>query len=129
MAFQPCVVYRESEYLRTVNICVAGQKIVLKIFRFPKSEELRNCWLRFVDRQKFQPSQWSTVCSLHFEPDCFIPNKKRRVLKNGAVPSIFPSFPSRTIPLEKCVAHDHTYLLPPAKELKRNINFDISKDC
>ncbi len=89
---------------------------------------MRNSWLSFVDRQNFKPSQWSTVCSRHFELDCFIPDKKIRVLKNGAVPSIFPSFPKRTTPDEHCVAHDHTYLLPSAKELKRRNNHLIEEN-
>ena len=35
------------------------------------------------------------------------------------MPTIFPSFPRRSIPTEQAVILDHTYLLPPAKELKR----------
>jgi len=96
--------------------------ILIFFLRFPKSEELRKCWLRFIDHPNFQPSQWSTVCSLHFEQDCFFPHKKRRVLKSGAVPTIFPSFPKRSIPIEQSSTHDHPYLLPPAKELKRRNN-------
>jgi hypothetical protein len=100
-----------------------GRTYILMFFlRFPKSEELRNCWLRFIDRPNFQPSQWSTVCSLHFEQECFFPDKKKCVLKSGAVPSIFPSFPKRTIPIEQSLAHDHPYFLPPARELKRRNN-------
>ncbi len=60
--------------------------------------------------------------TLHFEQDCFVPNKKIRVLKSGTVPSIFPSFPRRTIPVEQSSTHDHPYLLPPAKGLKRKNN-------
>jgi hypothetical protein len=95
-------------------------------FRFPKSEELRNSWLCFVNRPDFQPSQWSTVCSIHFELDCFIPDKKIRFLKSSAVPTIYPAS-KRTLPVEQCVAHDHPYLLPPAKELKRRNNMLVEE--
>jgi hypothetical protein len=60
--------------------------------------------------------------TVHFEQDCFVPDKKICVLKSDAVPSIFPSFPRTTIPVEQSLTHDHPYLLPPAKGLKRQNN-------
>ena len=108
------------------------QKIIIRIqvpkivssqfFRFPKSEELKHAWLNFLDRPNFVPTQASRVCSINFEQNCFFPKKKIQRLKSDAVPTIFPSFPKRSIPAEQSVILDHTYLLPPAKELKRRNN-------
>jgi len=73
------------------------------------------------------PSSASRVCSVHFEQICFVPNKKKHCLKSDAVPTLFPSFPKQSIPIEQSVKLDHTYLLPPAKELKRRNNILIEE--
>ncbi len=68
------------------------------------------------------PSKSSCICSVHFEQNCFLPNKKKQRLKSDAIPTIFPSFPKRSIPIEQSVILDHSYVLPTAKELKRRNN-------
>ena len=43
---------------------------------------------------KWIPSDHSVVCSLHFISEDFKENCKRRILKAGSVPSVFPEYPS-----------------------------------
>ncbi|NP_001280300.1 uncharacterized protein LOC100163631 [Acyrthosiphon pisum] len=72
-----------------------GQNI--HFFRFPISKnELMTKWLSAMRRKQFEATQWSRLCSVHFtEQDFQIrPGANRLLLKNNAVPSIFPSLPS-----------------------------------
>uniref|UniRef100_A0A147BCL3 THAP-type domain-containing protein n=1 Tax=Ixodes ricinus TaxID=34613 RepID=A0A147BCL3_IXORI len=54
----------------------------------PSYLELRARWLAVINREGWQPSCYSKVCSLHFEASDFVEGKRRR-LKKGVVPSIF----------------------------------------
>lgn len=64
---------------------------------FPSNKETRQKWTRFVrqHRPDFIPSQTSTLCSEHFEDDCFntcnVSGKKdvklKRCLIKGSLPS------------------------------------------
>ncbi len=106
-------------------------------------------WLIKIRRQKFKPSKWSCLCSLHFEEDSFVPNKKRRILKKQAVPSIFPSFPkhlqkkakarkppkdrSKTnyptnLADQRVVDLDHSYDFPNKNDLKRSLEISNNKN-
>lgn len=51
-------------------------------------------WLNAIRRKQFEASQWSRLCSVHFTEQDFQvrPGAHRLLLKNNAVPSIFPSF-------------------------------------
>lgn len=72
-----------------------GQNI--HFFRFPISKnELMTKWLSAMRRKQFEASQWSRLCSVHFTEEDFQvrPGAHRLLLKDNAVPSIFPSFPS-----------------------------------
>jgi len=53
-------------------------------------------WISAIKRKKFKASQWSRICSVHFtEHDYQVrPDAHRLLLKDNAVPSVFPSFPS-----------------------------------
>jgi len=53
-------------------------------------------WLNAIRRKQFKANQWSRLCSVHFtEQDYQVrPGAHRLLLKNNAVPSVFPSFPS-----------------------------------
>ena len=33
------------------------------------------------------------MCSIHFEDDCFVPGRQKQILKKGAYPTLFPTFP------------------------------------
>ncbi|XP_060866748.1 THAP domain-containing protein 2-like [Metopolophium dirhodum] len=71
-----------------------GQNI--HFFRFPISKnELMTKWLSAMRRKQFVASQWSRLCSVHFTEQDFQvrPGAHRLLLKDNAVPSIFPSFP------------------------------------
>lgn len=73
-------------------------------FHFPKSvphcQDIRSQWIRAIERhQQFEYHiQTFTVCSLHFRSDDLKAHGKRRVVKRGRIPSIFPS--EDGIPLE-----------------------------
>jgi hypothetical protein len=120
----------------------------LKIFfifvRFPKDETLSKRWLHQIRRENFVPSKWTTVCSDHFEFECFIVGNKNRFLRKGSIPTLFPSFPShlqtksrkRKEPFVQSQSevkkkkdleifvqnHDHCYGLPSQIELKKRID-------
>ncbi|XP_026806139.1 LOW QUALITY PROTEIN: THAP domain-containing protein 1-like [Rhopalosiphum maidis] len=73
----------------------AGQNI--HFFRFPISnKELVKKWISAIKRKSFEASQWSRICSVHFtEQDYQVrPGAHRLLLKDHAVPSVFPSFPT-----------------------------------
>uniref|UniRef100_A0A0K2UEI2 THAP domain containing 9 [Myotis lucifugus] n=1 Tax=Lepeophtheirus salmonis TaxID=72036 RepID=A0A0K2UEI2_LEPSM len=102
--------------------------------RFPKNSELKSEWISALRRKNFTPSASAVLCSVHFEETDFKSHTTRRVLKDGAIPSIIPGFskslkprrsPPNVIPeLEimpptpttslnpSCVHLDHTYAFP-----------------
>ena len=68
-----------------------------------------NKWLKRLSRKNFRPSKYSRICSIHFKSDDFVEkridsNKSRqrkkgstlrnKILKNDAVSSVSPSYPS-----------------------------------
>ena len=77
-----------------------------------KNTDLCEKWIKANPRQNFRPTKHSKVCSLHFHPTDFMTSRTdtnasrlkkksavsdqplRRILKEGAVPSIFPNAPS-----------------------------------
>lgn len=82
------------------------ESIIILLCRFPlkKEEELKK-WIHAVKRKGFIPKSGDRLCSLHFKNEDFIlsPSGERKVLKPGAVPSIFPAFPAHLQPKKKCV--------------------------
>ncbi|XP_050426239.1 THAP domain-containing protein 1 B-like [Adelges cooleyi] len=65
----------------------------IHFFSFPLKNPTRNeQWIRAVDRKGFVPTQYSKLCSDHFEPFCFYdpPGGSYKVrLHDNAVPTIF----------------------------------------
>ena len=71
------------------------------LFKFPKDPELRQKWIKNVQRTRAKwsgPSEHSVLCSQHFDSSCFEVDselaaemgiQKRRRLKPDAVPSLF----------------------------------------
>lgn len=58
----------------------------------PSDSGLRELWLKSIAREDWVPnvtSNYSVVCSLHFRESDFRDNIKKRLLKPGAVPSVF----------------------------------------
>ncbi|XP_014290273.1 THAP domain-containing protein 1 [Halyomorpha halys] len=63
--------------------------------RIPLNPELRDLWIKAINRKNWTPSSNSKICSDHFLPSDFnltyhsgIPH-----LREGAIPSVFPAFP------------------------------------
>ncbi|XP_045460587.1 THAP domain-containing protein 1-like isoform X2 [Harmonia axyridis] len=62
----------------------------VKFHRFPKNEEIRQKWVTAMRRKDFNPSPTTVICSNHFKTEDYYLNPYRnKVLKEGAVPSIF----------------------------------------
>ena len=67
--------------------------------RFPKNQELRRKWIVAAKREKFEPSEYSCICSDNFLPSDynFCPSSDKNfsaanckpVLKPDAVPTVF----------------------------------------
>jgi len=53
-------------------------------------------WISAIKRKNFEANQWSRICSVHFTAQDYQvrPGAHRLLLKDNAVPSVFPSFPS-----------------------------------
>ncbi|XP_047111730.1 THAP domain-containing protein 5-like [Schistocerca piceifrons] len=71
----------------------SGKTTGISYFRFPlKKKELLSRWVANMRRDKWQPTQYSYICSFHFEDKyMYSTNEKSRLLAN-AVPTIF-TFP------------------------------------
>lgn len=105
MPFKCCVPGCKSGYASQKTDIHPAAKI--SFHRFPLKDFLKNQWLRKIPR-KFTPSSNSRVCSLHFTSADFIDSRydkdtrrriargdrKRKTLRDDAVPSIFPNLPS-----------------------------------
>ena len=88
-----------------VKSCVANcsnkKSPTVSLFNFPKDPELRQKWIKNVQRTRAEwkgPTPNSVLCSEHFESSCFEPCydlaakvgiQMRRKLKPDAVPTIF----------------------------------------
>ena len=59
---------------------------VRSFHRFPKDEYLQRLWVSAVSRVGFKPTKCSRICSDHFLETDFLKEKKRRLLKQSAVP-------------------------------------------
>ena len=70
------------------------------VFSFPKDEDLRKRWIKFVNRKDWQPTSSSYICKKHFEPKYYkkgeTNNRYRLIKELKPVPTIFD--PSSDIP-------------------------------
>ncbi len=83
-----------------------------------------------MKEEGFEPGQYTTICSEHFEEDCFIETKFRWELKPNPIPTIFKTETdqkkrkrSQDAVLDheetmKKICQEHSYTLPSPKELK-----------
>lgn len=56
---------------------------------FPKNEERKKCWLKFINKTNWKPSKNSFLCSEHFTKDCFDRSSRVKVrLRESAIPVI-----------------------------------------
>ena len=81
--------------------CSNKKSDTISLFNFPKDPELRQKWIKNVQRTRAEwkgPTQNSVLCSEHFKSSCFEASydlaakmglQKRRKLKPDAVPTIF----------------------------------------
>ena len=86
----------------SVPNCVTAVK---QSFHYIPSDSRRDQWLNFIYKDRMIPSSISSrlrVCSLHFTNDCFTNLQqvnmgfaKKKLLKPGAVPTIYPGDPER----------------------------------
>lgn len=84
-----------------VPLCTSDRrkKLGLSFHEFPVHKDQRQSWLKAISRKDFMPNDTScssVVCSLHFLDSDYHQSgsSSRRRLKPGAVPSIFPAYPS-----------------------------------
>uniref|UniRef100_A0A3P9I2T4 THAP-type domain-containing protein n=1 Tax=Oryzias latipes TaxID=8090 RepID=A0A3P9I2T4_ORYLA len=64
----------------------------VSVYKFPKQETLLKQWTKQVQRTRanWVPTASSTLCSEHFEADCFEETPQyKKVLKPNAIPTIF----------------------------------------
>jgi THAP domain len=62
---------------------------IIFFYRFPKEKTKREMWASQLKEEDFEPGPFTTICSDHFEEDCFIETKFRRELKPNAIPTKF----------------------------------------
>lgn len=62
-----------------------------KLFKFPKDEQAKEQWAKQCKIDIKQIKSSSQICSKHFKPDNFEPNRKKATLKSTAIPTIFKS--------------------------------------
>lgn len=63
--------------------------IYSSVFRFPKDPIRRAIWLTNCEFVEKEIEHNRMLCSSHFEKDCIVIHRSRRVLKKSAVPVIF----------------------------------------
>ena len=69
----------------------------ISFFNFPHCNlELLQKWVQAMQRKDLFPNKHSLICSTYFTESCFVvrPGKRGRLLKENAVPTEFPAFPS-----------------------------------
>lgn len=98
-----------------VPLCTSNQRNNngkgIRFHEIPSAKNLRDKWLAAISRQgakkgsKWFPSDYSRVCSLHFQTQDYRENCKIKILKPGVVPSVFTEYPS--------------YLQPPKKKSRK----------
>ena len=121
----------------------------ISFFHFPhKNPPVLKQWANAVNRLHWFPKDYSLICSVHFKESCFIvrPGKRGRLLKDGAVPTEFPTHPSHLqhqtrkrkspkkrdiqeplmnespLKVKKRIVNEHSYSTPkmsPSKTIKK----------
>lgn len=62
----------------------------ISFHRFPVTySELLSTWFIKIKREDFEVTEHSRICSEHFEKDCFVYQKDKRILKSDAIPTLF----------------------------------------
>ena len=96
--------------INMVNFCCVpkchsrSNREKVSFHRFPSADEepeTREAWLKAIRRANFTVKNFSRVCGKHFSPSDFVVGAKRKTLREGAVPSIFPDWPRHLQCVEK----------------------------
>jgi len=98
-----CIVPGCKSGYGTENKIAAG----VVLHRFPKDSDQRRKWCLAIPRANWQPSEYSRICSIHFDPSDYHsehqdsnkyrkngPDLIKKRLKPEAVPRFFPGCPS-----------------------------------
>lgn len=118
----------------------------MKYHEFPCDPQRREAWLKNISREgpsgkgsKWEPSDRSLVCALHFTEDDYRKDTKLRLLLPTAVPTVFPGYPKymqkkRLVPrpLRKKQVVTGPGNAQPRKRRRRNLADDAvvgSSDC
>lgn len=93
--------------------------------RFPNDEDRQNNWLDAIQRDNFNVTKYSRLCSAHFNATEFVESPDKLILKNNAVPSIFnfPTTPTKNFSRKVITGTqlfsnseiDHSYSQPSIK--------------
>ena len=76
------------------NVMIIDQETFFGMFfRFPNDPQRKKQWVVAMRRVGFQPTRHSTLCSDHFDEECFERFGERARLKKTAIPTIF-NFPA-----------------------------------
>eukprot|EP00095_Tigriopus_kingsejongensis_P000565 snap_masked-scaffold776_size99073-processed-gene-0.8 protein:Tk00565 transcript:snap_masked-scaffold776_size99073-processed-gene-0.8-mRNA-1 annotation:"thap domain-containing protein 2" len=93
-----------------------------------KDKERRKKWIAAVQRNRWNPSSRSKLCSEHFEDQCFSLTVSSRWLKSDAVPTIF-EFPLHIRrPLKARRKHREARDVQPAAEICADAASPASQD-
>lgn len=59
-------------------------------YRFPSDIRTKQKWIEIVNRPDWFPNPNTTICSVHFEDECFVINSKgTRRLFPSSIPTLF----------------------------------------
>ena len=72
-----------------VPLCDGGSSRGFAVFKLPKSDEIRDKWLQFLQNcgKKTDAKKKYRICEIHFDPNDVIQGFTRKVLRAEAVPS------------------------------------------
>lgn len=56
--------------------------------RFPSDVKVKEKWIEATGQINWFPTQYSRICCVHFNENCFMETKKIRRLTTNAIPSI-----------------------------------------
>jgi len=110
MGYKCCVAGCKSGYL-TSNV-----EVSISFFDFPFDPALRKKWIDQCHRKDFQPTKYSRVCSLHFDPEDLVQTAKLRKLLPSAWPRLHPQLKTR---FEKPASKRTTQLASSSVRLRK----------
>ncbi|XP_044747566.1 THAP domain-containing protein 2-like isoform X2 [Coccinella septempunctata] len=94
-----------------------------KCNRFPLKQELRQKWLDILGKSNISIGKHTTLCSIHFEEDCFRYGLiyGTRILKDGSLPTRHLT----KIKTENQVLDSSQEIKPPESMMENNLNMHL----